>query len=450
MSHIRFSYTEFLSRIRAMIQKEHLLSKGDSVLVGLSGGADSVALLRVLLELRGEYSLKLSCAHINHGIREKTAERDMEFCRKLCEKFALPISVLEVDVQKIAKEEHLCVEDAGRQVRYAFFREQNTDKIAVAHTKDDNAETVLMNLVRGSCPIGIAPCRENIIRPLLAVTKAEIYTYLESLGQNFVTDETNFTADYTRNRMRLEFIPAIEKNFNINFTNTVYHSADVLYQEQKFLEKLTDELYRKVAKEQNGAVMLDVKSLLAEDEVLIKRAIRRAYYHICRSGESISYEQLERVSKLCKDGKKGKQISLPGNIIALYSGDFLVITHTVKNVAEPILLELDNSVSCWESENCVCLSKTENPKGLFCYPIRVREGETVTLRTRCDGDKLYFGNLNIHKRLSDFLIDKKIPLHERDQIPLICVDDAVRVVVGHFYEEVNDCPTEEKYYIIIT
>ncbi len=443
------SQTEFLNRIRDFIQREQMLSNGDSVLIGLSGGADSVALLRVLLALREEYNLKLSCAHINHGIREGAAGRDMEFCKALCEKFAVPISVLESDVKKKAKEHRLSVEDAGRQVRYAFFKAQNTEKIAVAHTKDDNAETVLMNLLKGSIPLGIAPCREKVIRPLLCVTKEEIYTYLESLEQNFVTDETNFTTDYTRNKIRLELIPAIREQFNTNFTNTVYHSADVLYQEQNFLEKLTDRLYQQTAIEENSTVILEVAKLFCADEVLIKRVLRRAYYTICPQGEIVSYEQLERVLKLCRDKTKGKQISLPGGIIALYSGDSLILKQAEVPLPEPVFLQPECPVALWKSNCCICLSKTENPKGLFCYPVRVKQGEQICLRTRCDGDKLYFGNLNIHKKLSDFFIDKKIPLHERDQIPLICVNDAVRVVVGHFYEEVTDCPESEQYYVII-
>ncbi len=449
MSRIDFSHRTFFAKIRAMIEKENMLSYGDSVLIGLSGGADSVALFRIFLELQEEYSLTLSCAHINHGLRGQTAQRDMEFCKQLCRKFAIPIAVLEADVRGIAKEHRLSVEDAGRQVRYAFYKEQNSKKIAVAHTKDDNAETVLMNLVKGNLPLGIAPCRENIIRPLLCVTKEEIYTYLESLGQEYVTDETNFTTDYTRNKIRLELIPYIEEHFNKNFTNTVYHYSNVLYQERCFLEGLVDKIYHQAAKEENGAVILTVQELLSENEVLAKRAIRRAYYRSSPQGESISYEQLECVFRLCQDGKKGKQVSLPGNMIAQYTGDFLMIKQKEQSELEPVLLKVGASVTFVPSGEIISLEKTASEKARFCYPIRIKEGEQVTLRTRRDGDKLYFRNMNIHKKLSDFFIDKKIPLHERDRIPLICVDGSVRVVMGHFFEEVTQCPVREQYYVMI-
>ncbi len=439
--------TDFLNRVRALIEREQMLSFGDSVLVGLSGGADSVALLRVLLELREEYGIRVSCAHIHHGLRKETARRDMEFCEDLCKKMDVPLVTLCEDVAEYAKKHHLCLEDAGRRVRYAFFNQQSTDKIAVAHHKDDNAETVLMNLVKGNLPLGIAPRREKIIRPLLCLGKEEIYAYLNGLGQDYVTDETNLTADYTRNQIRLDLIPYIRENFNKNFTNTVYHSSDVLYREQQYLEENTKKLYRRIAKEENGSVLLPLSELANEDEVLVKRILRYAYHRICKVGERISYEQLERVFRLCRAAEKGKQISLPGGISALISGDFLRFGKTETDGFSPVLIPVEQDVFCGMADCYVRLSK-EKESGLYCYPIRVQQGENVTLRRRCEGDKLYFHNVGIHKKLSDFFIDKKIPLHERDCVPLICVNDSVRAVAGHFYEDVTDCPKDELYYII--
>ncbi len=443
------SRTDFVNRVRAFLKKEQMLSCGDSVLIGLSGGADSVALLRVLLELRQEYDLQIICAHINHGLRGENAQRDMNFAEDLCKQLEVPIIVLQSDVEAYAKEHHLSLEDAGRQVRYAFFKEHKSDKIAVAHTKNDNAETVLMNLLKGNLPLGIAPCRDNIIRPLLGVTKEEIYAYLHDLNQEFMTDETNFTTDFTRNKVRLELIPYLEENFNTNFTNTVYHSADVLYREQLFLEVAADMVYRGAVREDKDSIKLLLSELSYADEIIAKRVIRRAYYEICPKGERISYEQIDRVYRLISEEKKGKQISLPGGIIGLYSGEFLLLKPSGQERLNPFFLKEDHFVSDPVLSYQIGLFKNEIADAKFCYPIRVKEGEQVTVRSRNDGDKLYFHNLNIHKKLSDFLIDKKIPLHERETIPLICVNDSVRVVVGHFYEDVTDCPEEELYYIIL-
>lgn len=440
---------DFLHRVRALIEREQMLSFGDSVLVGLSGGADSVALLCVLLEFRQEYGIQITCAHVNHGLRGETAKRDMNFAEDLCKKFNIPFVVTEVDAEAYAKEHRLSLEDAGRQIRYAFFNKHNPDKIAVAHTKDDNAETVLMNLMKGNIPIGIAPKRDNIIRPLIAITKEEIYDYLGELNQDYVTDETNFTTDYTRNQVRLNLIPEIQKQFNQNFTNTVYHSSNVLYREQQYLEKLADDVYHQAIQDKLDGIKLLVKALVDSDEVIAKRVIRRAYYEICPRGERISYEQTESVFCLLTEGKKGKQISLPGGVVGLYSGEFLVLRPTVHEKFEPFFLEEEQFVSNPAFSYQIGLQKAKNSDTKLCYPIRIRVGEQVKVRSRQDGDKLYFHNVNIHKKLSDFLIDKKIPLHERETIPLICVNDFVRVVVGHFYEDVTNCPQEELYYIIL-
>lgn len=449
MSRIDFSHIEFLNRIRALIEREQMISRGDSVLIGLSGGADSVALLRVLLELREEYQLTVICAHVHHGIRGKTADRDMQFAEVLCRKNGIPCVCIKEDVKHFAKQNNCSVEDAGRQVRYAFFEKQNADKIAVAHTKDDYAETVLMNLLKGNLPLGIAPCREKIIRPLLCVSKEEIYAYLKYLGQDFVTDETNFQKDYTRNKIRLDLIPYLEENFNTNFTNTVYHSSDVLYREQTFLEEKAREIYRRVSHQENTSLVLSLRELMNNEAVLVKRTIRYAYYQICPSRERISYDQTEQIFRLCLAGKKGKQITLSGGIIALVSGDSLVFQNKPDSSLKPILLEAETAVRFGEYSHRICLSKNAHQGVYRCYPIRVKNGDVVTVRHRCAGDKLYFHNMGIHKKLSDFLIDKKIPLHERGNIPLICVNDSVRIVVDHFYEEVTNCLKEEQYYIIL-
>ena len=184
-------------------------------------------------------------------------------------------------------------------------------------------------------------------------------------------------------------------------------------------------------------------------EALAKRIIRHAYYRICPEGERISYEQAERIFVLCIGEKKGKQVTLPGGIVAFISGDSLVIKKAVEAPVEPLLLIPEQEVFHQGTKFRVCLSKTAQKDAKYCYPIRVKSGDEVVLRQRREGDKLYFHNVRIHKKLSDFFIDKKIPLHERDLVPLICVNGSVRVVAGHFYEEVTDCPEEELYYIIL-
>lgn len=203
------------------LRQYSLFSQGDRIAVGVSGGADSVALLRFLAALRPQFGWDLVVCHIHHGLRGAEADRDECFVRALAEQLGLPCAVSRIDAAALALRDHISVEEAGRMARYAFFAQTAGEggRIATAHTLDDSIETVLMNLVRGTglrglC--GIPRIRGNIVRPLLDCTRAEIEDYLGALGQPYCTDSTNLTDDYTRNRIRHDILPrlcALNPNF---------------------------------------------------------------------------------------------------------------------------------------------------------------------------------------------------------------------------------------------
>lgn len=203
------------------LRQYSLFSQGDRIAVGVSGGADSVALLRFLAALRPQFGWDLVVCHIHHGLRGAEADRDEHFVRALAEQLGLPCAVSRIDAAALALRDHISVEEAGRMARYAFFAQTAGEggRIATAHTLDDSIETVLMNLVRGTglrglC--GIPRIRGNIVRPLLDCTRAEVEDYLGALGQPYCTDSTNLTDDYTRNRIRHDILPrlcALNPNF---------------------------------------------------------------------------------------------------------------------------------------------------------------------------------------------------------------------------------------------
>lgn len=203
------------------LRQYSLFLQGDRIAVGVSGGADSVALLRFLAALRPQFGWDLVVCHIHHGLRGAEADRDECFVRALAEQLGLPCAVSRIDAAALALRDHISVEEAGRMARYAFFAQTAGEggRIATAHTLDDSIETVLMNLVRGTglrglC--GIPRIRGNIVRPLLDCTRAEVEDYLGALGQPYCTDSTNLTDDYTRNRIRHDIIPrlcALNPNF---------------------------------------------------------------------------------------------------------------------------------------------------------------------------------------------------------------------------------------------
>ena len=203
------------------LRQYSLFSQGDRIAVGVSGGADSVALLRFLAALQPQFGWDLVVCHIHHGLRGAEADRDEHFVRALAEQLGLPCAVSRIDAAALALRDHISVEEAGRMARYAFFAQTTGEggRIATAHTLDDSIETVLMNLVRGTglrglC--GIPRIRGNIVRPLLDCTRAEVEDYLGALGQPYCTDSTNLTDDYTRNRIRHDILPrlcALNPNF---------------------------------------------------------------------------------------------------------------------------------------------------------------------------------------------------------------------------------------------
>lgn len=207
------------------LRQYSLFSQGDRIAVGVSGGADSVALLRFLAALRPQFGWDLVVCHIHHGLRGAEADRDECFVRALAEQLGLPCAVSRIDAAALALRDHISVEEAGRMARYAFFTQTAGEggRIATAHTLDDSIETVLMNLVRGTglrglC--GIPRIRGNIVRPLLDCTRAEVEDYLGALGQPYCTDSTNLTDDYTRNRIRHDILPRLCE-LNPNFTGAM-------------------------------------------------------------------------------------------------------------------------------------------------------------------------------------------------------------------------------------
>lgn len=258
------------------LRQYSLFTQGDRIAVGVSGGADSVALLRFLAVLREEYRWELIVCHIHHGLRGAEADRDEQFVRELAGQLGLPYAVRHIDAAALALENHLSVEEAGRDARYAFFAETAGEggRIATAHTLDDTIETVLMNLIRGTglhglC--GIPRIRGNIVRPLLDVTRAEVEEYLALLGQPYCTDSTNLSDDYTRNRVRHDILPRL-RELNPNFTGSMARMLPQLAAQWALTEQLADSAAQQL---QGACGALHRQGLLALPEPVCDRLLLR-------------------------------------------------------------------------------------------------------------------------------------------------------------------------------
>ncbi len=304
-----------LEKVKSIIKKYNLINEEDKVLIGVSGGPDSITLLNTLYKL----GYNICTAHINHGIREN-ADNDEKFVREFCEERNIPCFVKRVKLKEI--ESDMTLEELGRKIRYDFFdeimKQENCTKIATAHNANDNAETVLMNIVRGtgmSGLKGIEISRKNIIRPLLEVTRKEIEEYCEKENLNPCHDESNDEAIYTRNKIRLELIPYIENNINSNVVNNINRMSEIISDEEEYINKQVDISYKDcLIAEEDERVVCNLKKFNELENTIQKRLIIRFIGKVLGNVKDIERVHIQDILKLCKNNVGGKFLTPNKNI----------------------------------------------------------------------------------------------------------------------------------------
>ncbi len=297
------------------IQKYELIKYGDNIVVGVSGGPDSMTLLNVLCSLKETLQIHLFVAHINHQIR-KEAKQDEEYVKDFCAAHQIPFFVLEKDVVQLAKEQKIGTEEAGRKVRYDFFEEickkVNASKIATAHTANDQAETILMNLMRGSGTNGLKGMevkRGKYIRPLLEITRQEIEQYCQKQQLNPRIDQTNQENVYTRNRIRNELIPYIEKNFNPSIVISLNRLSEIVKEQEEYMEKVVEKAYLEIMLEQNEEqIVLDLKKFTSLEIVIKKRILLYTITKLFGTSQGIEKIHIEDMLKLCENNIGNKYL----------------------------------------------------------------------------------------------------------------------------------------------
>ena len=440
---------DFLVKIERYILAHNLLAPRDKILVGLSGGADSVCLLRVLCALQDRFSLTVHAAHINHMLRGMDADADEAFCRALCEKLGVGLSVLKKDVRQFAEDTKQGTEAAARQVRYEFFhtlkKQLGLDKIATAHNQNDQAETSLLYFLRGSGIDGIkgiVPIREDgVIRPLLCVTRDEIEAYLSELDQDFVTDASNLSEDYTRNKIRNALLPALAAEYNPNVVGTLAQNASLLALDAQFLNACADKFFETAATVDVDGVSLDITSYRAADKAVGLRAIRRAIGEVKGDDRDISYDTVMRCDALFGEGMQGKQASVTAMVFArreygqvrFYRAErqrngFCVpmAPGETKYIEE---IGLYFSVSLVKDETFDAKNGRKK-KNCEYFDYNSLSGQ-IYIRSRKNGDAFLPFGLNGTKKLKDYYIDEKIPAHLRAGIPLAVCGDEILWVCGY-------------------
>ncbi|AAM25534.1 predicted ATPase of the PP-loop superfamily implicated in cell cycle control [Caldanaerobacter subterraneus subsp. tengcongensis MB4] len=446
MSFQRFGMIE---KVLRTIEKYNMIEKDDKIVMGISGGPDSLCMLDVLFNLKGKFNLKLYVVHVNHMIRGEDAKKDAEFVEKLCKDLDLPFFLFEENIPYLAKKMGLSEEQAGRYVRYKAFEETlkrvGGNKIAVAHNKNDVAETVLLNILRGTGLrglIGIKPVNGNIIRPLIEIERREIEKYLKDKNLHPRIDHTNYEDLYTRNKIRLKVIPYIEEVFKIDLVENLSRMAAILLEEDDYLEAKCEEVFNQICEINGEEIKVDVDALKSQHTAIKRRLVRRMYFYVKGETDGLEYGHVEDVLNLL-DKPTSSKIDLPFEIEALKMYNNLVIRKkkTKEKVKFKEVLKIPG-VTTIEGIGkfkayVVDISQVDDfNKGEYIkfFDYDKIKGEIV-VKSREDGDRFSPLGMRGTKKLKEFFIDEKIPREERDYIPLVAIGKEIVWVVGYRMSE---------------
>lgn len=445
------------NKVLATIDKYNLIEKDDNIVLGLSGGPDSMALLYVLLALKKKMDFNLLIAHINHGVRGAEALKDEMFVKDISYSLDLPFFSTRVDMVALAKKEGISAEEAGRKLRYGFFREilksKGTGKIAVAHNKKDQAETLLMRIMRGTGIDGLKGMEfktDDIIRPILDIDRWEIEKYIEDENIDTVLDKTNLETIYTRNKVRLELMPYIEENFNPNIIDTLFRLSENASLDSKFLEEYSVKRYTSSLKTKGeSSIVFKYDKFKREDEAIKRRIIRKAILDLRDTLQGIEEIHISSVVDLFDKKETGKRIDLPGDMIARVSYSDLILERIKvesgqvystlnlpyalkigKNVLKDWNLEIDLKIL---EKKDVDFKKTS--RNIRCFDYNKVVGN-VFIRNRTFGDRFSPFGMNGRKKLKDYFIDEKVPRELREKLPLLVDEKNIIWVIGYRTSEI--------------
>ncbi len=460
-------------RVRVAIEEHGLLPPGEPVVVGVSGGPDSLCLLHLLRALAPAWDAALRPAHLNHGIRPE-AEDEAAYVARLCAAWGLPCRIERVDVPARAAAQGLSLEEAARQARYAFLgrmaRELGAPTVAVAHHADDQVETVLMHLLRGSGLAGLrgmrplTPLEElhlgpeadaggglqgvRLARPLLDATRAEIEAYCRDQGLEPLCDRSNLDTTLFRNRIRHELLPYLE-GYNPNIRALLCRTAEALAGDHDLLRGLLAEAWPTVARQEAAeGIVLDLAALRGLPVGLQRSVLREAVQRLRRSLRDIAFEHIETARRIVAYGRVGDQATLPGGLLLTLGYDAALLAaqgvgwppEERPRVAGPLPLALPGQAILPDGRwrlTARLLPRGDLPEGwrtnadpYTAFLDADRLQGPLLLRPRRRGDALYPLGLGHRQDVKDLLINAKVPRHERDSLPLLLCGDDVAWVVG--------------------
>lgn len=435
-------------KVLSTINKHNLIQKGDKIVLGLSGLTDSVCLLHVLNRLKKDFNIEIYAAHLNHQIRGIEAQKDALYVSKLCEDMGIIFFVKSINVPKYCENEGLSLEEGARKLRYEMFYEIKdkikANKIAIGHNLNDQAETVMMRIMRGTGLKGLKGIdyiRDNcIIRPILDVERNEIEEYCEAYNLNPRIDKTNLENIYTRNKIRLDLLPYMKDNFNSNVIESIVRMSNSLKSDNDYIEKEAEAKFREVSNiKEKGFVEINLDDFVCLHDAIKVRVLRNSIKHILGDTNFVDQRHIEDIMSLEDNSKVNKMLTLPRNIFVYRKKDSIILTNEeivneeiefyynvpsngfikikeLKQIIETQVMSIDRYKSM----------KLDNSSKGFDFN-KVKGG--IVIRSRRQGDKIKLAMGS--KKVKDLFIDLKIPREERCKIPIITDGEGI-ICVGDY------------------
>lgn len=429
---------QFLKTIR----KFRMIEKGETILIGVSGGADSVALLHLFVELRKPWKLNLIILHVNHKLRGKESDQDEAFVRGLAQHFKIPIFVSRVEVKSKAKKEKSSLEEAAREARYQFFEQmakvRKADKIVLAHTRDDQAETVLMRVITGTGLQGLQAIRPKrklngvfLVRPLIEVAREDIRKFARANRVHFREDRSNQSLQFLRNRIRLKLIPLIERSFNPQAKKALARLPHLLDVDLSFLEETAEVFYRRFAdRKRAGEILFPRKSFLQLKPSIQYRLVNRAMREL--RGAELDFDHWNTFLELLAT-KDRFLFQLPKELLISLSRGTVRVCKRKKSrtaflhklsIGDFVYIpEINSTISCELLNKRVRVIRKTNKN--FDIFDRDQLSFPLTVRSRKPGDRFQPLGQKTSVKLKSFLINRHVPLEERDQLPIVISDSQI-------------------------
>ncbi len=437
-------------KVKKTIRDHGLFHKGDKVLISYSGGVDSTALLHLLLELQKEWPLELFLGHFNHRLRQ-SAEEDERFVKEVARKLSLPLFIGRGDVQARARAMKQNIEETGRQLRYEFLNQEAAEiggaKIATGHTMTDQAETLLMRLMRGSGLRGLAgiypAVDERLVRPLLEVEREDIEAYIKEKKVAFRMDESNLDRRFLRNKVRLELLPYIRKNFEPAIVRQLGRMASIIREEDTLLEEMAREKTKEAVKKKSHSLTLERLSLFSFPRALARRVVRNFISELRGSLRRISFEDVESILNL----DEGKEYSLKEDMVLRREANQIILKKKAalvqyeyewegKGILELQELGLKFKGTKRTGENFLRLRSDDQTRAFLDFG---KLSFPLTVRNRREGDRYRPLGAPGRKKVKEIFRSKGIPLDKRERHPVFLSGDEIVWILG--------LPVSEKFKI---